>query len=70
MPSKLKMKYRCYIWEDQFLQTQRESKPNLDLPVVIMAEVKNAVTSSYQCVPKPLLPIGKQTIIEDIMIIC
>ena len=25
------------FWEDLFLQTQRESKPNLDLPVVIMA---------------------------------
>jgi dTDP-glucose pyrophosphorylase len=56
------------FWEDQFLQTQRESKPNLDLPVVIMAGGEGTRLRPLTNVfPKPLLPIGKQTIIEDIM---
>lgn len=56
------------FWDDLF-ETKRESKnPELNLPVVIMAGGKGSrLRPLTNVLPKPLIPIGDQTMLEDIM---
>lgn len=57
-----------YFWKDLFGKKEQKEKPNLGLPVVIMAGGKGTrlapLTNIY---PKPLIPIGEKTIVETIM---
>lgn len=56
------------FWEDLFASTVRQVKPQLDLPIVIMAGGQGTrLRPLTNVLPKPLLPIGQQTIIEDIL---
>lgn len=56
------------FWSDLF-ETERETdKPQLNLPVVIMAGGKGSrLRPLTNVLPKPLIPIGEQTMLEDIM---
>lgn len=57
-----------YFWIDLFGNKEQKVKPELNLPVVIMAGGKGTrlapLTNIY---PKPLIPIGEKTIVESIM---
>ncbi len=56
------------FWEDVFGSTLQRKKVNLNLPVVIMAGgIGNRLKPLTNVLPKPLIPIGEQTIIEKIM---
>lgn len=56
------------FWEDLFRKDERKFRSTLNLPVVIMAGGQGTRLRPLTNVfPKPLLPIGEQTIIEDIM---
>jgi len=57
-----------YFWEDAFLPEQKRINQNLDLPVVIMAGGKGSrLKPLTNVLPKPLIPVGEKTILEDIM---
>ena len=57
-----------YFWEDIFPVEERRIKRNLQLPVVIMAGGKGTrLKPITNVLPKPLIPIGEKTIIEEIM---
>ena len=59
---------QVYFWEDVFGEKQRKPKVSLDLPVVIMAGgIGSRLQPITNVIPKPLLPIGDKTIIEEIM---
>lgn len=57
-----------YFWNDMFNNSDSKHQENINLPVVIMAGGKGSrlapLTNVY---PKPLIPIGKKTIVETIM---
>lgn len=57
-----------YYWKDLFGDTSQNSIKNINLPVIIMAGGKGTrlapLTNVY---PKPLIPIGEKTIVENIM---
>lgn len=56
------------FWEDLFRKDERKIPKILNMPVVIMAGGQGMRLRPLTNVfPKPLLPIGGQTIIEDIM---
>ncbi len=58
----------CFFWEDVFLENEKIPCSQFSLPVVIMAggmgERLRPLTNVF---PKPLMPHGKHTIIEEIM---
>lgn len=57
-----------YFWEDIFEVQKRHIEEVLDLPVVIMAGGKgNRLKPLTNVIPKPLIPIGDKTIVEEIM---
>jgi len=57
-----------FFWEEFFDDNQRNSQLQLQLPVVIMAGGKGTRLKPFtNVIPKPLLPIGEKTIIEEIM---
>lgn len=57
-----------YFWEDIFGEVQRKKGTCLDLPVVIMAGGKGTrLQPLTNVIPKPLIPIGEKTILEEIM---
>ena len=57
-----------YFWEDAFPPEQKRIVQNLDLPVVIMAGGKGSrLKPLTNVLPKPLIPFGEKTILEDIM---
>lgn len=57
-----------YFWEDFFGDEGERSKSNLDLPVVIMAGGKGTrLKPLTNVIPKPLIPVGNKTILEEIM---
>ncbi|MBP5374109.1 MAG: nucleotidyltransferase family protein [Bacteroidales bacterium] len=56
------------FWNDVFGKDQKPEKPGLDLPVVIMAGGKGTrLKPLTNVIPKPLVPIGDRTILEEIM---
>lgn len=56
------------FWEDLFESKERVRQANLNLPVVIMAGGKGTrLRPLTNVLPKPLIPIGEQTMMEDIM---
>ncbi len=57
-----------FFWEDVFGKDKKRKQANLILPVVIMAGGKGArLKPITNVIPKPLIPIGEKTIIEEIM---
>lgn len=55
------------FWEDIF-QTKQKTQSFLDIPVVIMAGGQGSrLRPLTNVLPKPLIPIGDQTMLEDIM---
>jgi dTDP-glucose pyrophosphorylase len=57
-----------YFWEDIFGEVQRKKETVLNLPVVIMAGGKGTrLKPLTNVIPKPLIPIGDKTILEEIM---
>lgn len=61
--------YDVLFWEDLFTEgVNSKSNNQLNLPVVIMAGGKGTrLIPLTNILPKPLIPIGEKTIIEDIM---
>lgn len=58
----------AYLWDDVFGTQKRNEAIQLDLPVVIMAGGQGSRLKPLTNIfPKPLIPIGKKTIIEQIM---
>jgi NDP-sugar pyrophosphorylase family protein len=56
-----------YFWEDVF-KDEKETNKKLNLPVVIMAGGKGSrMKPITNVIPKPLIPLGDKTIIEEIM---
>lgn len=56
------------FWEDIIVNEQPVSKAQLDLPVVIMAGgYGTRLRPLTNVLPKPLIPIGEKTMVEDIM---
>ena len=57
-----------YFWEDFFSKSRAKAKDNIDLPVIIMAGGKGErLKPLTNILPKPLIPLGDKTIIEEIM---
>lgn len=57
-----------YFWEDIFGKIQKNKEVSLNLPVVIMAGGKGTrLQPLTNVIPKPLIPIGDKTILEEIM---
>lgn len=56
------------FWEDLFEAHPKPKKSNLNLPVIIMAGGQGSrLRPLTNVLPKPLIPIGEQTMMEDIM---
>lgn len=56
------------FWDDLFKEPQSDNKQKVKLPVVIIAGGKGArLKPITNVIPKPLVPIGDKTIIEEIM---
>jgi dTDP-glucose pyrophosphorylase len=56
------------FWEDVFGPSQKPSKKPISLPVVIMAGGKGTrLKPITNVIPKPLIPIGDRTILEEIL---
>lgn len=59
---------QCYLWEDFFPKEQEKVAVQLNLPVVIMAGGEGTrLKPLTNVIPKPLIPLGEKTIVEDIM---
>lgn len=59
---------KVYFWEDVFGAEEKRTNEPLNLPVVIMAGGKGTrMQPLTHVIPKPLIPIGEKTIIEEIM---
>ena len=57
-----------YFWEDVFPVEVKRITRNLQLPVVIMAGGKGTrLKPITNILPKPLIPVGEKTILENIM---
>jgi len=57
-----------FFWEEFFSEQERNLDNHLQLPVIIMAGGKGSrLKPLTNVIPKPLLPIGQKTIIEEIM---
>ncbi len=58
---------RLYIWEDVFLGVEKRQQEQFSLPVVIMAGgYGTRLRPLTYVLPKPLIPIGKMTMLEEI----
>lgn len=56
------------FWSDLFEKEEKDLRPKIDLPVVIMAGGKGTrLKPITNVLPKPLVPIGDKTILEVIM---
>lgn len=56
------------FWDDLFKEPQTDNKQKLSLPVVIMAGGKGTrLRPITNVIPKPLVPLGNKTILEEIM---
>lgn len=57
-----------YFWEDIFSDKDKPQKRKFNLPVVIMAGGKGErLKPLTNVMPKPLMPIGEKTIVEEII---
>ena len=57
-----------FFWNDIFDENDKISNAKLNLPVVIMSGGKGTrLKPLTNVIPKPLIPIGNHTIIEEIM---
>lgn len=57
-----------WFWDDVFSKLERTSRKQFSLPVVIMAGGQGTrLRPLTNVLPKPLIPIGEQTMMEDIM---
>lgn len=57
-----------WFWGDLFRKADLEERQKIDLPVVIMAGGKGTrLKPITNVIPKPLVPIGDKTILEEIM---
>lgn len=57
-----------WFWDDVFNEQEPDDRPQIDLPVVIMAGGKGTrLKPITNVIPKPLVPIGDKTILEVIM---
>lgn len=56
------------FWKDLFDKDESQSRKKIDLPVVIMAGGKGTRLKPFtNVIPKPLIPVGDKTILEEIM---
>ena len=56
------------FWKDIFLNDDSNQREKIDLPVVIMAGGKGTrLKPLTNVIPKPLIPVGEKTILEEIM---
>lgn len=56
------------FWKDLFLNDKTDSREKINLPVVIMAGGKGTrLKPLTNVIPKPLIPVGDKTILEEIM---
>lgn len=56
------------FWHDVFTEAVADSRPKINLPVVIMAGGKGTrLKPITNVIPKPLVPVGDKTILEVIM---
>lgn len=59
---------KVIFWNDLFDGPQKDNRQNLNLPVVIMAGGKGTrLKPITNVIPKPLIPVGDKTILEEIM---
>lgn len=59
---------KVYFWDDFFPKSKNKNEKLIDLPVVIMAGGKGErLKPLTNVLPKPLIPIGDKTIIEEII---
>lgn len=57
-----------WFWDDCFNETESDNREKIDLPVVIMAGGKGTrLKPITNVIPKPLVPVGDKTILEEIM---
>lgn len=57
-----------YFWTDLFKHSEPEHREKIHLPVVIMAGGKGTrLKPLTNVIPKPLIPVGEKTILEEIM---
>lgn len=57
-----------YFWSDLFKRSEPQHREKINLPVVIMAGGKGTrLKPITNVIPKPLVPIGDKTILEEIM---
>ena len=57
-----------WFWSDLFMKTELVQREQIQLPVVIMAGGKGTrLKPITNVIPKPLVPIGDKTILEEIM---
>jgi len=57
-----------YFWEDLFKSQKRQKKIKFDIPVIIMAGGQGTrMRPLTNIIPKPLIPIGNSSIIEEII---
>lgn len=56
------------FWRDLFENEEKDLRPKIDLPVVIMAGGKGTrLKPITNVIPKPLIPVGDKTILEEIL---
>ncbi len=57
-----------HFWDEVFTEQEKPVKAELNLPVVIMAGGRGTrMKPLTNVIPKPLIPLGEKTIIEEIM---
>lgn len=57
-----------YFWNDFFKYSEQQHREKVDLPIVIMAGGKGTrLKPITNVLPKPLVPVGDKTILEEIM---
>ncbi len=59
---------KVIFWDELFKEPRKDNRTKVDLPVVIMAGGKGTrLKPITNVIPKPLVPIGDKTILEEIM---
>lgn len=59
---------KVIFWDDLFDEPQKDNRLKINLPVVIMAGGKGTrLKPITNVIPKPLIPVGDKTILEEIM---